>query len=300
MKLSIVVPVYGVENTLDRCLESIVSQTYTDIEVILVDDGSPDLCPQMCDEWAGKDQRIHVIHKENGGLSDARNAGIEAAKGELITFVDSDDFIQQDTYQQVVPLCEHHDIVEYPVNRFFGSPRQSLLSFIDETFTDKETYWLKRKGYEHTYAWNKIYKRALFHDIRFPKGRIFEDADTFPQLLQRANSIATTSKGLYYYCQNDQGITATAQGSGLENLLESHLKTMQVWCDDIYYLHILNIQMDVYELTGKSPILPQRHVSPIYRGMNMLQRAKASLLILLGIKRLCKFNKLIHQWKIRH
>ena len=123
MKLSIIIPVYCVENTLDRCLESIVSQSYADFEIILVDDGSPDRSPALCDAWAEKDPRIHVIHKENGGLSDARNAGIEMAQGEYLTFIDSDDYIEAGTLASVMDAVADNDIVEYPVDGFCGSPK---------------------------------------------------------------------------------------------------------------------------------------------------------------------------------
>lgn len=296
MKLSIIVPVYRVEATLNRCVESIISQTFSDLEVILVDDGSPDCCPQMCDEWAGKDQRIRVVHQENGGLSDARNAGIGLAVGDFITFVDSDDYLQQDTYQQVMPLTAEADIVEFPVYRFFGSPRQSLLTFTDRIITDQATYWLAMNGYEHTYAWNKIYRRSLFDDVRYPKGKVFEDVFTLPLLLQKVRSIATIDKGLYYYCLNHQGITATAKGPQLECLLEAHLAAMQRWCDDRYYLHILNIQMDVYELMDKEPVLPFRNIALLSPGLSITQRLKAIMLSLLGIKGICIFNKTLHKW----
>ena len=118
MKLTVIIPVYRVEQTLNRCVESVLRQGIDDMEVILVDDGSPDRCPQMCDEWAKKDCRIRVIHQENGGLSDARNAGINVAKGEYITFVDSDDDVIPDTYRLLLQkLAEHpeYDIIEYPV-----------------------------------------------------------------------------------------------------------------------------------------------------------------------------------------
>ena len=296
MKLSVIVPVYRVETTLDRCVESIIDQNFSDLEVILVDDGSPDHCPQMCDEWACKDHRISVIHQNNGGLSDARNAGISQAKGEFITFVDSDDYLQCDTYRQVMPLTADNDIVEFPVYRFYGSSRQSMLTFDNRVYTDMASYWLQMNGYEHTYAWNKIYRRSLFDDVRYPKGKVFEDVFTLPLLLQKARSIATTDKGLYYYCMNNQGITATAKGPELECLLEAHLMAMQRWCDDCYYLHILNIQMDVFELTGKNPMLPVRSISLRTPRLNIIQRLKAMMLSLLGIKGICRLNKTIHRW----
>ena len=111
MKLSIIVPVYQVADTLRRCVDSIVSQTFTDWELILVDDGSPDNCGIICDEYTEKDCRIKVIHKENGGLSDARNAGLKMAQGEFVTFVDSDDYIRQDTYEKVMKYAADEDDV---------------------------------------------------------------------------------------------------------------------------------------------------------------------------------------------
>ena len=232
MKLSVIVPVYKVEATLDRCVDSIVRQTFTDLEIILVDDGSPDCCPQMCEKWATKDSRVRTIHKTNGGLSDARNAGLDVATGDYITFVDSDDYLQTDTYESVFPLVDTCDIVEFPIYRFYGSEKQSILSFQDNTYSDMAFYWLKQEAYKHTYACNKIYKAALFENIRFPKGHVFEDAYTFPLLLQKAKRIGTASHGLYYYCHNNRGITVSAQGKELTDLLNSHLNTMKIWCDD--------------------------------------------------------------------
>ena len=127
--LSIIIPVYCVENTLDRCLESIVSQSYADVEIILVDDGSPDRSPALCDAWAQRDPRIHVIHQENKGLSCARNAGIEKAQGEFLTFIDSDDYIEAETLAQVMAAMADNDIVEYPVDGFCGGPNPFLLTF---------------------------------------------------------------------------------------------------------------------------------------------------------------------------
>ena len=124
MKLSIIIPVYRVEATLNRCVESVTNQSFDDFEVILVDDGSPDRCPLMCDEWAQKDPRITVIHQTNAGLSAARNAGIDRAQGDYLTFVDSDDFIGTETLSEVVEQLDDNDILEYPVCRFFGKNRQ--------------------------------------------------------------------------------------------------------------------------------------------------------------------------------
>ena len=103
--ISVIVPIYKVEKYLDECIESIVNKTYRNLEIILVDDGSPDKCPEMCDQWAKKDERIRVIHKENGGLSSARNAGLDVATGDYVGFVDSDDFIERDMYEKKINIC---------------------------------------------------------------------------------------------------------------------------------------------------------------------------------------------------
>lgn len=297
MKLSVIIPVYRVESTLDRCVESVVGQTLSDMEIILVDDGSPDRCPAMCDEWAAKDSRIRVDHKQNGGLSDARNAGIDVATGEFITFVDSDDFLAPDTYANVMPTALENDITEFPLFRHYGAPWQALLNFGHVSYSSGRDYWLRGRGYEHSYAWNKIYRRELFDGVRFPVGKVFEDVATLPLLLQRAQRIATQDNGLYYYCMNEQGITATAKGEQLKMLLDAHLEVMGQWIDDRYYMHVLNIQSDVCELTGLPPTLPRRHISPWAKGLSTSQRIKALTLLLLRTERTLKLNKTIHRWK---
>lgn len=301
VKLSIIIPVYRVESTLDRCVESIVGQTFRNLEVILVDDSSPDRCPQLCDEWGRRDPRIHVIHKANGGLSDARNAGIDVATGDYITFADSDDWLDSTTYQAAVDFLDCQippaDIVEFPVYRHYGAPWQKRIDFGTHTFTTAADYWLQGRAYEHAYAWNKIYRRQLFDGVRFPVGKVFEDVATLPLLLRKAQRIITVDKGLYYYCSNAKGITATAKGPQLQMLLDAHLEAMRQWCDDCYYMHVLNIQMDVCEQTGQRPTLPPRRISPLASGLSVSQRIKAITLRLLGLNNLCNLNKTIHRWK---
>lgn len=293
MKLSIIIPVYNVEDTLDRCVESVLHQGIDDFEVILVDDGSTDRSAKMCDEWQTMEKHIIVIHQQNAGLSAARNAGIEKATGELITFVDSDDYLKDDTYSAIMPLAEAHDIVEFPIWRFF----LQMISLPDKVFTDKQAYWHKTKAYTHTYAWNKIYKTSLFDKIRFPVGRVFEDAVTFPLLLQAAKDICTTSKGLYYYTQNAKGITATANGHELQSLLDGHMQALALWPDPCYYLHVLNIQIDVYEQAGTAPVLPFKRINPFDESLPPRLQLKAILLNIFGVKGLCKITKVIHRWK---
>lgn len=297
MKLSIVIPVYNVENTLDRCIESVLSQGIDDFEVILIDDGSTDNSLTICKKWQTKDTHILTIHQDNQGLSAARNTGINRATGELITFVDSDDYLKDNTYQAVMPQAEKHDIVEYPIYSFHQTSRQRMITFSDKTYSDPKSYWLETKGYCHTYAWNKIYKRNLFDNIRFPEGKIFEDAATLPLLLQTAKDICTVSQGLYYYTLNEKGITVSAKGKELKELLNSHIQTMRHWNDVYYYLHVLNIQMDVCELTGEAPTLPYMNINPFAKELPAKLRIKALLLDMFGINGICKINKVIHQWK---
>ena len=307
MKLSIIIPVYRVETTLNRCVESVVAQDFDDFELILVDDGSTDNCPQMCDDWAVKDQRIKVIHKTNGGLSDARNAGIDIAQGDYLTFIDSDDYIAAHTLAPLMQKLSDRpdiDILEYPVFVFYGSSKQHKLAFDgDTTYHDMDDYWYKGQAYQHSYAWNKIYRAGLFQEVRFPKGILFEDMHTLPRLLKEVKTVMTTGLGLYYYCMNDSGITATADGNALRMLLEPHveiIKNSQRQDRDFqtYYLHVLNIQMDVYELTGDDPILPRRPLKPEY--FKGVQKLKVITVNKLGIKNICKLNKTIHKlWRNR-
>lgn len=293
MKLSIIIPVYRVEATLDRCVGSVLSQSFSDFEVILVDDGSPDRCPELCDLWAAKDSRISVIHRENGGLSAARNSGIEQARGEFLTFIDSDDYLGEGTLEVLMPLAEETDLLEYPAWLFYGSPDQKQLTLPHRTYANANEYWLQSRAYLHAYAWNKIYRRHLFDQVRYPEGKVYEDVYVLPKLLRQSPRIMTTDRGRYYYCDNPQGITATARGEQLRMLLDAHL-TSGMPIDDCYYLHLLNIQMDVYELTGDQPRLPRRKVSAIG---STKQKLKAQILNLLGIKGICTINKAIHSFK---
>ena len=292
VKLSIIIPVYRVEATLNRCIDSVLNQNLDDFEVILVDDGSPDNCPMMCDEWAQKDHRIRVIHQENKGLSGARNSGIDIAQGDSITFVDSDDYIAENTYAPLIQILESDstiDIIEYPVRDFDFDP--------PTVYTNMDDYWYLGQAYLHTYAWNKIYRSPLFDNIRFPQGMVFEDANILPLILKKVRKVMTTNQGFYHYTANPEGITQKADGKALKMLLKPHAEiirnsTRNDAAFQQYYMHVLNIQMDVFELTGEAPILPKYHISPQHA--KGLLKYKAIALNLLGITTLCKLNKLIH------
>ena len=200
----------------------------------------------------------------------------------------------------MVPQASDCDIVEFPVYRHYGAERQSMLMFEEKHYTDMKEYWLDGRAYEHTYAWNKIYRRCLFDKVRFPVGKVFEDVFTLPQLLDKAQNVVTTDKGLYYYCDNSKGITQTAGGAKLSMLLDGHLRVIGRWCDDAYYMHVLNIQIDVAEQSAQKPVLTFRSVNPCSPGLSSTLRAKAFLQNIIGIKGICRFNQLIHRMRNCH
>ena len=201
--LSIIVPVYSVEEYLDRCVESLVNQTYQNIEILLVDDGSPDNCPQMCDAWAQRDERIKVIHKVNGGLSSARNAGLDIARGEYISFVDSDDWLALDMAEQVMAIFHFHDpdIVTFDCNRINEKGEiYDTTEDIREAFLSPEEALVELlKGKINNYACNKVYKKHVFSGIRFPEGRVWEDMAVAYKLFLNAKSVYCYPHALYFY-----------------------------------------------------------------------------------------------------
>ena len=203
-EVSIVVPIYNVEPYLKRCVDSILSQTFPDFQLILVDDGSPDNCGKICDEYAKKDSRIHVIHQENGGLSAARNSGIdwvfEQSYTKWITFIDSDDWVTPNYLELLISIAR-----EYQVNIVVGSSQHahegdtfSECSYGDILKYTPEEFWVKDKDLA-TVAWAKLYLTALFNAIRYPVGKLHEDEFTTHLLLFSQNMIAVTNARIYNY-----------------------------------------------------------------------------------------------------
>lgn len=292
MRLSVVIPVYNVEKTVDRCVDSVVAQDYGDMQIILVDDGSTDKSGYICDEWASRYDNIIVIHKQNGGLSDARNAGIEKADGELLTFVDSDDFIAPGTYSSVIgKMSADADVIEYVAWMFYGSKKESILSFENKEYTEKNDYWIGGQGYTHTYAWNKIYRRKVFDTVRYPVGKVFEDAYTMPLILRNIHVLQTVDAGTYYYCYNDSGITSTAGVEERRMLLLAHLNNWDVTVDDVYLMHVVNMQLDLSLLDSGKPLLGKCRIKS-FNGLTRNNKIKAVLLNIIGIGGLCKLYRL--------
>lgn len=209
--ISVIIPVYQVEPYLDRCVQSIVKQTYRDLQIILVDDGSPDNCPALCDAWAARDSRIQVIHKENGGLSDARNAGIAAAAGEYMAFVDSDDWVSEHYIQALYEAARHGDadICECEILKTDGEVplEDGQCSEAPACYESEQALsLLMQDRVFHQYVWNKLYKSALLKGISFPKGKTNEDEFWTYQIFGRADRVVKIETKLYCYFQRSGSI----------------------------------------------------------------------------------------------
>ena len=210
--ISVIVPSYNVAPYLERCVNSLAGQTYTDLEIILVDDGSTDDTGKLCDKIADSDSRIKVIHKENGGLSDARNAGIDVATGEFYSFIDGDDFIEHDTYEvmmkemndpQVSIVAGGFIVTDVQGNtRISMSPERQYLTK-EEAFMDL----LGGKNYITQSSCNKLFRSSLFEKIRYKKGILNEDMEILPRLLDVSNDVVLLNKAVYHYIKKPGSIT---------------------------------------------------------------------------------------------
>lgn len=210
--ISVVVPVYNVEQYIRECVDSIVSQTYYHLEIVLIDDGSLDNCPVICDEYAKKDSRIKVIHQKNGGLANARNVGIENSKGEYITFIDSDDYIASNYIEILLRgIIENNADVSIASFQSFEKNNTAVIEDCScqfATISKKRCFEIYTSISTNPFvsAWNKLYKRNLFSNIRFPKGKLYEDAFTTYKIFDAAQKIVFTSSVLYFYRLNPDSI----------------------------------------------------------------------------------------------
>jgi len=233
--LSIIVPIYNVEQYVDKCIQSILNQTYQNLEIILVDDGATDRSGSIADSYAAKDKRIKVFHKENGGLSDARNYGLDHVTGDYILFVDSDDFIENTMCERLFAVANstNADIVScnYYIYREDDDISIHTMSVQDDTrtFTGMDMlryYLLKTEPFDLNVVWNKLFKSELFNGtvlVRFPKGRVQEDNFTIFRLFLNANTIVTVNEPLYYYVQRAGSIMANFSRRFMTDTVESHI-----------------------------------------------------------------------------
>ena len=213
--VSVIVPCYNVEQYLPQCIDSILNQTYQNFEVWLVDDGSPDRCGEICDEYAKKDARIKVIHKKNGGLADARNVALDVITGEYVVCVDSDDYISPTHIEGLYHLIEKYG-ADVSVNTFCpfyegASPNPSPKSAKDWVLDGLHaTEMMFYQEHFDTTAWGKMYKASLFDGIRYPKGLLFEDLPTTYRLLLKANKVVFNDEQSYFYLLRSNSIEGAA------------------------------------------------------------------------------------------
>lgn len=225
-KISIIVPVYNVEAYLERCVESILKQTYTNLEILLVNDGSTDHSGELCDQLALRDPRIRVIHKENGGLSDARNRGIEESSSDLIGFIDSDDYIDEDMYETLyhqmlkskadLSMCGHYDV-------YHQIPERQVDDIMTWELKPEEAIKMVMEAkILSVTAVNKLYKKELFEHLRFEIGKIAEDAFIMIRLINQCQKVVATNEKKYYYVHRENSITTQKFSLKFLNVIEAY------------------------------------------------------------------------------
>ena len=261
--ITVIIPVYKVEKYINKCIKSVLNQTYKNLEIIIVDDGSPDNCGKICDEYGKKDNRIRVIHQENAGLSEARNAGLKIAKGEYIYLVDSDDFIDEPAIEYLYELAidNNADIAIGNRTIFYegqdlktkNQEKEKLLIYNNEQALEAMLY-----NTEFTNnACNKLYKTSLFNNIKYPKGRLCEDLGTTYKLLLKANKIVLGNKSYYNYLadRNDSIMNVNFNIHRMDGLdfAEEILKEVQQKHKDIQNAAIVRLYLECIFILLKIP-----------------------------------------------
>lgn len=219
--ISVIVPIYNVEKYLDECVQSLLHQTYHNLEIVLVDDGSPDKCPQMCEQYAKEDTRVKVIHKKNGGLSEARNVGMEIASGEYLMFVDSDDWVDLEMVEKLFRLLKEYDAQisacgYYNENEeqngeiYSGYGIETLLTIFKQGIF----------GCNGNRVWGKLYDIKCLERMRFPVGKLYEDVAFTPYLYFKNPKIVMLNEGLYYYREREGSIMQVSKSNTSLDLIE--------------------------------------------------------------------------------
>ena len=310
--ISIIVPVYKVEKYLEKCVNSILKQTYTNLEIILVDDGSPDKCGQLCDELAKTDDRIKVFHKENGGLSDARNYGVERANGEYIGFVDSDDYIHECMYEELYKAIKKSgtSIAECGVTRVYKNTLRPHYEGEDYFLVlDREGYLKEYLENKRLYgsAWCKLIHRDLAKKIKFPTGKIYEDAFYTLELLKTVDKYTLISGNYYYYYIRENSITTRSFSSKdmdyieIMNEIEDYtLANFPIFKEQLLvrltfaYISIFNqlLEVDNYKRKSEYKILKNKLKDNYFKVLSNKKapkNLKAAILLLSINERLYKF-----------
>ena len=310
--ISIIVPVYKVEKYLEKCVNSILKQTYTNLEIILVDDGSPDKCGQLCDELAKTDDRIKVFHKENGGLSDARNYGVERANGEYIGFVDSADYIHECMYEELYKAIKKSgtSIAECGVTRVYKNTLRPHYEGEDYFLVlDREGYLKEYLENKRLYgsAWCKLIHRDLAKKIKFPTGKIYEDAFYTLELLKTVDKYTLISGNYYYYYIRENSITTRSFSSKnmdyieIMNEIEDYtLANFPIFKEQLLvrltfaYISIFNqlLEVDNYKRKSEYKILKNKLKDNYFKVLSNKKapkNLKAAMFLLSANERLYKF-----------
>ncbi len=267
--ISVIIPVYKVEKYLERCIDSVLAQTFQNYEVILIDDGSPDRCPEICDRYSLIDPRICVIHQENGGLSDARNKGIEAARGEYLFFVDSDDYIGRDTLDIMLKKAKSTETKLVIGNFRMTDAVEQVISTRQHSPISDGVYDYKEilpqlycpMGWYYIVAWNKLYARSLFDNLRFPKGKIHEDEFVITQILCDAGQIACISDEIYTYVSQREGSIMTEQS------VQGHCDWLEALYDRFEFC--INHDIDLEEFIRDTRAIYFRELGNLYLRENL-------------------------------
>ena len=267
--VSVIIPVYKVEQYLDRCLLSVLNQSYSHLEIILVDDGSPDNCPRMCDEYANKDSRIRVIHKKNGGLSSARNAALDIMSGDYCFFVDSDDFIQAGAIEYLVRLSLKHDADLIQCTFDWGSKDEftTLPNYKEDVPVLYEDNAIFSSHDNNVTLCGKLFRSVLWKDVRMPIGKLNEDDYTTWKLYYRANIVVVTDLKLYYNFVNSEGISA-----GLKKV-PNITYPMEAYCERISFFD----EIGEHELSDLSKWRYSLYLMLAMGSENIIEEDKATL-----------------------
>lgn len=304
VKVSVIIPIYNVEQYLIRCVESVMSQSYSHLEIILVDDGSPDKCPEICDLLSREDARIKVIHKENGGLSSARNAGLDVATGDYIAFVDSDDYIDKsmieimivavEKYGVPVACCGRVRVSNTNQNLMFNLPKEKVLT------GEQAIKEVLLGGCVEEAAWDKLYKADIFKNRRFPLGEINEDVVQTIEILGACKSIVHVGKPLYYYCENIGSITQNGYDRRKTSIIK-HLDQIRKYLEKEYpklnnYVSVLETR---YCQSALYLLLDNRNViKHYYQDYQMFYKRFRNNFLKAFVRKHIKKSELIKGWLI--
>lgn len=245
IKISVIIPVYNVQDYLEECLLHVINQTYSNLEIIVVNDGSTDNSGKILAKYVDLDNRIIVINKKNGGLSSARNAGIDIATGEYLAFIDSDDYPDYDMFENLVKIIEKYK-VDIAICSYYRNINEHYEGYdvYDEKIAKIDALMeISKNGKFEAHAWNKIYKKELFENIRYPEGKLYEDIFTTYQLIDQIEYIGFTSQRLYYYRVNSESITNRNYKPKDIDLVIGSIKFYDYLFENQYY-DVSNVQRD--------------------------------------------------------